>query len=222
MRGLPSHVGSSAACIAACGGAESPSLFIPGHVCSLAQGGRGAAGWAVRCAGRAAVAAGAAGLRRHAEPPGPQERHGHRQARLAATQRALLLVLLPCALPCYHASKRQVPTARKPGPAGIKRNVPFPPPHVCSVPELEFEIGAGAYVPFAGDLTTVADVLMQACKNLNMNQVRVEQTWWLCGWGGGGMVKEVGNLVVVILVRSPPNLPAGRAPGGGPRDRLQD
>lgn len=43
--------------------------------------------------------------------------------------------------------------------------------HACSIPELEFEIGAGAYVPFAGDLTTVADVLMQACKNLNMNQV---------------------------------------------------
>ncbi|KAL4425611.1 hypothetical protein ABPG75_009627 [Micractinium tetrahymenae] len=39
-----------------------------------------------------------------------------------------------------------------------------------SIPELEFEIGAGAYVPFAGDLATVADVLMQACKNLNMNQ----------------------------------------------------
>lgn len=39
-----------------------------------------------------------------------------------------------------------------------------------SVPELEFEIGAGSYVPFAGNLTTVADVLMQACKNLNMNQ----------------------------------------------------
>jgi hypothetical protein len=38
------------------------------------------------------------------------------------------------------------------------------------VPELEFEIGAGAYVPFTGDLTTVADVLMQACKNLNLNQ----------------------------------------------------
>ncbi|KAI3438718.1 hypothetical protein D9Q98_001138 [Chlorella vulgaris] len=39
-----------------------------------------------------------------------------------------------------------------------------------SIPELEFEIGAGAYVPFSGDITTVADCLMQACKNLNMNQ----------------------------------------------------
>ena len=49
-----------------------------------------------------------------------------------------------------------------------------PLPHAVascrSIPELEFEIGAGAYVPFAGDLTTVADVLMRACKNLNMNQ----------------------------------------------------
>lgn len=41
---------------------------------------------------------------------------------------------------------------------------------LCSIPELEFEIGAGAYVPFTGDLTTVAAVLMKACRNLNMNQ----------------------------------------------------
>jgi hypothetical protein len=53
----------------------------------------------------------------------------------------------------------------------------------CSIPELEFEIGAGAYVPFAGDLTTVAQVLKQACKNLNMNQVG---RWMGAGGEGGG------------------------------------
>jgi hypothetical protein len=54
------------------------------------------------------------------------------------------------------------------------------------VPELEFEIGAGAYVPFTGDLTTVADVLMQACKNLNLNQARAPGE-------GGGAARGVGG-----------------------------
>lgn len=69
--------------------------------------------------------------------------------------------------------------ARPPLPASLlaPSHATMPPPPSlapcppASIPELEFEIGAGAYVPFAGDLTTVADVLMQACKNLNMNQV---------------------------------------------------
>lgn len=39
-----------------------------------------------------------------------------------------------------------------------------------SIPELEFEIGAGSYVPFEGALTTVAAVLEGACRNLGINQ----------------------------------------------------
>ncbi len=83
---------------------------------------------------------------------------------------AHLLCIFLCLPGAWHGAPAPCPPA--PAFTSLRAHSPrYTHTRACSIPELEFEIGAGAYVPFAGDLTTVADVLMQACKNLNMNQV---------------------------------------------------
>lgn len=97
---------------------------------------------------------------------------------------------------CVARTARACPSRSPPTP----RSPPLPPSRPASIPELEFEIGAASYAPFAGELTSVGQVLMTACKNLNLNQAerrtadaeqagKIDEFIQVGGVGGGDTVK---------------------------------